>query len=125
MDEEHEDFAAKLILIEQEARLVMEDLRSGAMRERVQQILTVAQLLRARLNVASSVILPAQRPMNEEQQDFAAKLLLIQNEANFVLRDLPSGIVRDRLQHIATVAEMLLARIGTTSGDPKAAIRQR
>ena len=64
MDEEHEDFAAKLILIEQEARLVMEDLRSGAMRERVQQILTVAQLLRARLNVASSVILPAQRPKN-------------------------------------------------------------
>jgi hypothetical protein len=125
MDEEHEDFAAKLILIEQEARLVMEDLRSGAMRERVQQILTVAQLLRARLNVASSVILPAQRPMNEEQQDFAAKLLLIQNEANFVLRDLPPGIVRDRLQHIATVAEMLLARIGTTPGEPKAAIRPR
>ena len=57
--------------------------------------------------------------MNEEQQDFAAKLLLIQNEANFVLRDLPPGSVRDRLQHIATVAEMLLAQIGTTSGEPK------
>jgi hypothetical protein len=63
--------------------------------------------------------------MNEEQQDFAAKLLLIQNEANSVLRDLPPGSVRDRLQHIATVAEMLLARIGTTSGEPKPAIRQR
>jgi hypothetical protein len=63
--------------------------------------------------------------MNEEQQDFAAKLLLIRNEANFVLRDLPPGIVRDRLQHIATVAEMLLARIGATPGEPKAAIRPR
>jgi hypothetical protein len=62
MNEEQEDFAAKLILIEQEAKLVMEDLRSSAMRARVQQILTVAQLLRARLNVASSVILP--RPKN-------------------------------------------------------------
>jgi hypothetical protein len=57
--------------------------------------------------------------MNEEQHDFAAKLLLIQNEANFVLRDLPPGIVRDRLQHIATVAEMLLAQIGTTSREPR------
>lgn len=60
MGEEQEDFAAKLILIEQEARLVLQDVRPGAMQERVQQILMVAQLLRARLNVASSVILPAQ-----------------------------------------------------------------
>lgn len=57
--------------------------------------------------------------MNEEQQDFAAKLLLIQNEANFVLRDLPPGIVRDRLQHIATVAEMLRVRICGVSADPR------
>lgn len=62
MNEEQDDFAAKLISIEQEARLVLEDLRAALMRERVQNILTVAQLLRARLNVASSVILPAQQP---------------------------------------------------------------
>lgn len=50
--------------------------------------------------------------MNEEQADFAAKLLLIQTEAKLVLRDLPPGAARDRLQHIATVAEILRARIG-------------
>jgi hypothetical protein len=59
MNGEQEDFAAKLILIEQEARLVLEDLRPGPMRDRVQHIATIAQLLRARLNVASSVIVPA------------------------------------------------------------------
>lgn len=66
MGEEQEDFAAKLILIEQQARLVLQDVRPGAMQERVQQILTVAQLLRARLNVASSVILPAQQPKKSD-----------------------------------------------------------
>ena len=60
MNEEQEDFAAKLILIEQEAKLVLEDLRPCVMRDRVQHIVTMAQLLRSRLNVASSVILPAQ-----------------------------------------------------------------
>ena len=60
MNEEQEDFAAKLILIEQEAKLVLEDLRPSVMRDRVQHIVTIAQLLRARLNVASSVILPMQ-----------------------------------------------------------------
>jgi hypothetical protein len=60
MNEEQEDFAAKLILIEQEGKLVLEDLRPSVMRDRVQHIVTIAQLLRARLNVASSVILPTQ-----------------------------------------------------------------
>ena len=54
--------AAKLILIEREANIVLEDLPPGVMRDRVQHIATVAGLLRARLNVASSVILPAQPP---------------------------------------------------------------
>jgi hypothetical protein len=62
MNGEQEDFAAKLILIEQEAKLVLEDLEPGVMRDRVQHIVTVASLLRARLDVASSVILPAGRP---------------------------------------------------------------
>jgi hypothetical protein len=62
MNEEQEDFAAKLILIEREANLVLEDLHPGVMRERVQHIATVARLLRARLNVASSLIIPAQPP---------------------------------------------------------------
>jgi hypothetical protein len=59
MNDEQEDFAAKLILIEQEAKLVLEDLPPGVMRDRLQHIVTVASLLRARLDVASSVIVPA------------------------------------------------------------------
>lgn len=59
MNEEQEDFAAKLILIEQEAKRVLEDLRPSVTRDRVQHIITIAQLLRARLDVASSVIVPA------------------------------------------------------------------
>ena len=110
MNEQLEDFAAKLMLIEQEARLVLEDLRSAGMRERVEHFLTVAQLLRARLNVASNVILAPQQP-NEEQRDFAARLHQVESQAKLVLRDQPAGSVRDRLQHIATVAEMMRGRI--------------
>jgi hypothetical protein len=60
MDGEQEDFAAKLTLIEWEANVVLEDLPMGAVRDRVQHIATVARLLRLRLDVASSVILPPQ-----------------------------------------------------------------
>ena len=56
--------------------------------------------------------------MNQEQADFAAKLLLIQSEAQLVLRELPPGAARDRLQHIATVAEILRARIGSDRANP-------
>jgi hypothetical protein len=62
MNEEQEDFAAKLVLIEREAKFVLEDLPPGVSRDRVQHIATVARLLRARLDVASSLILPAQPP---------------------------------------------------------------
>ena len=62
MNQEQEDFAAKLMLIEQEAKLVLQDLPPGVMRDRVQHIITTASLLRARLDVASSVILPSQPP---------------------------------------------------------------
>ena len=61
MNEQDQDFAAKLVLIEQEARLVVEDLHPGPLRDRIQNLLTVTQLLRARLTVASSVILPSQQ----------------------------------------------------------------
>ncbi|HZO03559.1 MAG TPA: hypothetical protein VFB93_20405 [Burkholderiales bacterium] len=59
MNDEQEDFAAKLTLIEFEAKLLLEDLEPGVMRDRVQHIATVARLLRLRLDVASTVILPA------------------------------------------------------------------
>ena len=65
MNDEQEDFAAKLTLIERECKLVLEDLAPGITRDRVQHICTVAQLLRARLDVASSMIIPpapAKRP---------------------------------------------------------------
>lgn len=65
MNQEQEDFAAKLILIEQEAKLVLEDLPPGVTRDRVQHIATVASLLRSRLNVASSLILPTQPPRKD------------------------------------------------------------
>lgn len=58
MNDEQEDFAAKLTLIERECKLVLEDLRPGITRDRVQHISTIAQLLRARLDVASSLIVP-------------------------------------------------------------------
>ena len=59
MNDEQEDFAAKLTLIEWEAKLLLEDLQPGVIRDRVQHIATVARLLRLRLDVASTVILPA------------------------------------------------------------------
>lgn len=61
MNEEQEDFAAKLMLIEKEASIVLEDLPPGVMRDRIQHVITVAGLLRARLDVASSLILPARK----------------------------------------------------------------
>jgi len=50
--------------------------------------------------------------VNEEQRDFAAKLELIHKEANALLRGLPPGVLRERLNHIATVAQSLLVRLG-------------
>jgi hypothetical protein len=62
MNEEQQDFAVQLLLIEREAKFVLEDLRPGVTRERVQHIVTIASLLRARLDVASSLILPRPPP---------------------------------------------------------------
>jgi hypothetical protein len=50
--------------------------------------------------------------VNEEQRDFAAKLELIHTEASILLRDLPPGVMRERLNHIAAVAQTLLLRLG-------------
>jgi hypothetical protein len=54
--------------------------------------------------------------MNDEQDDFAAKLALIEREANLAAQDLPPSVVRDRIQHIAVVAQLLKARLGVASG---------
>ena len=48
---------------------------------------------------------------NEEHDDFAAKLLQIEEQANMALNDLPAGLTRDRVQHIAIVARMLRYRL--------------
>lgn len=53
--------------------------------------------------------------MNEEHDDFAAKLLQIEEQANMALQDLPSGLTRDRVQHIAIVARMLRYRLDVAS----------
>jgi len=39
--------------------------------------------------------------MNDEQEDFAAKLALIEREATLAVEDLPPSLVRDRVQNIA------------------------
>jgi hypothetical protein len=52
---------------------------------------------------------------NEEQQDFAAKLALIESEAYLAAESLPPSTVRDRIQHIAVVAQLLKARLNVTS----------
>jgi hypothetical protein len=62
MNDEQEDFAVKLSLIEQQANLVLDEMPPGTMRDRVQHIATTAKLLRQRLNVASTLILPTQAP---------------------------------------------------------------
>jgi hypothetical protein len=49
--------------------------------------------------------------MNNERQDFAAKLFLMEREAQLVLEDLPPGLMRDRLKHIITLAALLRERI--------------
>ena len=48
---------------------------------------------------------------NAEHDDFAAKLLQIEEQANMALNDLPAGLTRDRVQHIAIVARMLRYRL--------------
>jgi hypothetical protein len=49
--------------------------------------------------------------VNEEQEDFILKLLIIEHEANLILEDLPPGLMRNRVQHIATTAKLLKARL--------------
>ena len=53
--------------------------------------------------------------MTEERDDFAAKLLQIEEQANMALVDLPAGLTRDRVQHIAIVARMLRYRLDVVS----------
>ena len=53
--------------------------------------------------------------MNAEQEDFAARLALIENEANLAAEDLPPSLIRDRIQHIATMARLLKSRLDVAS----------
>ena len=53
--------------------------------------------------------------MNDEQEDFAAKLELIEREAALAVQELPPSVVRDRVQHIAIVAQLLKARLSVAS----------
>jgi hypothetical protein len=53
--------------------------------------------------------------MTEERDDFAEKLQQIEEQANLALQDLPSGLTRDRVQHIAIVARMLRYRLDVAS----------
>lgn len=117
MDADNEDFSAKLLIIEWEANLVAEDLPLGAPRTRVEQVATMARLLRFRLNVVPGAILPREA-VNEEQKDFVAKLTLIRKEGGEVLRGLPPGVMRERLNHVAALAETLLARLGPQAPSP-------
>jgi hypothetical protein len=49
--------------------------------------------------------------MTDEHDDFADKLRQIEEQANLALPDLPAGLTRDRIQHIAIVARMLRYRL--------------
>jgi hypothetical protein len=53
--------------------------------------------------------------MTDEHDDFAAKLQQIEEQANMALVDLPAGLTRDRVQHIAIVARMLRYRLDVVS----------
>ena len=57
----------------------------------------------------------ARGSMNDERDDFAAKLLQIEEQANMALQDLEAGLTRDRVQHIAIVARMLRYRLDVAS----------
>jgi hypothetical protein len=97
MDEEQQDFAAKLTVIEWGANLVLEDSPPIAIRDYVQNIATVARLMRLSLDVAS----------NRVQEDFAAKLVLIELQASRALDELPPGVMRDGMQRITAVVRLL------------------
>jgi hypothetical protein len=62
MNNEQDDFSVKLLQIENEAKLALDDLPPGTLRNRIQFIATTARLLKYRLEVASSLILPGKAP---------------------------------------------------------------
>ena len=97
MDEDQQDFAAKLTVIEWGANLVLEDAPPSPIRDCVQNIATVARVMRLRLEVATSRV----------QEDFAAKLVLIEIQTSRALDELPPGVMRDGMQRIAAVVRLL------------------
>jgi hypothetical protein len=97
MDEDQQDFAAKLTVIEWGANLVLEDAPPSPICDWVQNIATVARVMRLRLELASSKV----------QEDFAAKLMLIEIQTSRVLDELPPGVMREGMQRIAGVVRLL------------------
>jgi hypothetical protein len=67
VNEEQEDFSVKLLQIEQQAHIALEDLPPGELRNRIQFIATTAELLKNRLEVASDVILPGKAPSKPDK----------------------------------------------------------
>jgi hypothetical protein len=68
VNEEREDFILKLMLIEQEGDSLLQDLPDGLMRDRAQRIVTIAKLLKARLEVAAPLIIPPRPARKPDDQ---------------------------------------------------------
>jgi len=58
--------------------------------------------------------------MNEEQQDFDAKLLMIEELARLSLDEDPTDSLRNRLEAIAVTARLLRFRLQVLEVQPKA-----
>lgn len=61
MDEQY-NFAAMLTVIEWEANFVLDDLPSGTLHDMVQNIATIARVLRLRFDMAPDLIVPPWPP---------------------------------------------------------------
>ena len=54
--------------------------------------------------------------VDNERDDFAGKLLLIEKQALLCLQDLPPGLFHDRIEEIATTAKLLRLRLRVAAG---------
>jgi hypothetical protein len=102
------DFAATLVMAEREAELALAHLPQGPARECLQRVATDAHLLRARLDVASSLIFAASA--NSERRDFLGKLEHLEREALGCVASLAPGVSRDRAEHIAKLLRSMRAQ---------------
>jgi hypothetical protein len=75
VDNERDDFAGKLLLIEKQASLCAQELPAGTIRGRIEEIATTAKLLRLRLGIASAAILPPRGAEDGAEQGLTAQKL--------------------------------------------------